>query len=115
MKNTINANDIDSLEKEFAEFAKNHIASRKNLYHLKNFPVDLWEKMAEAKLFEISADQKYGGKELDLASISRMGQILSRHGRCMGITLSWLLQILITRMVNKYGSKSNGKIFESIA
>ena len=92
-------------EKDIERFANRHIGDRKDLYNLEFFPEDLWEKMAEKKLFSVGTNQKFGGMGFDLELISMIGKILGRNGKCMGVALSWLIHVLISRMIQIHGSE----------
>lgn len=93
------------LETETSFFAATYIKNRNNLFHSNIFPDDLWKEMGKKQLLGICIDKKYGGKGLDLPEITHMARILSQKGECLGVTLSWGLHLLVSRLVNSYGTE----------
>jgi len=80
-----------------ADFAATHIATRPGLSGDRDFPWDLWKGMGGAGLLGIGIPGEYGGSGLGYPGISGAGKALTRHGLCLGITLSWLMHQITSR------------------
>ena len=79
------------------DFAAARIATRPELSTQKHFPMDLWQDMGGAGLLGLGVPEEFGGAGLDYPGIGTVGKALARHGRCLGITLSWLMHQITAR------------------
>ncbi len=82
---------IAAFQKNAARFALKEIAPRPDLNRLDDFPLDIWQKMAEAKLLGLSVPETYGGRGGNFLSILAASESLVAAGRNMGIALSWII------------------------
>jgi acyl-CoA dehydrogenase len=61
------------------------------------FPWDLWRDMGASGLLGVGVPSAYGGHGMDYPGIQETGRLLARHGRCLGMTLSWLIHQIVAR------------------
>lgn len=91
---------VDSMEAivgRVADFAAENIATRPGLSSDMDFPHDLWRDMARSGFLGIGVPEENGGSGLGYPGISAAGRALARRGRCLGITLSWLMHQIVSR------------------
>lgn len=62
-----------------------------------SFPEALWRKMGNAGLLGLGLPEAYGGSGGDWLSIQAAGEAFARGSRSMGMTLSWLIHLIICR------------------
>lgn len=106
----VNKNDKRHLlEAEFSRFAVDSVLNRDDLFELKQFPGDLWQKMGDQNLLGLGIEKPFGGLEENLSTISLMGKILAEKGKCMGVTLSWLIHTLVSRIISLHGTEKQKK------
>jgi alkylation response protein AidB-like acyl-CoA dehydrogenase len=115
-----------SSRERLGHFAEKYIASRKDLYTMEGFPLDIWQGMAADELMGFGVSEKYGGLGGTYLTISMAAQTLAQRGRNMGLTLSWVIhQIAARYFIGTFGNESqqaaylpelaNGNITASIA
>lgn len=80
-----------------ADFAATRIATQPFLCAQEHFPMDLWRDMGTAGLLGMGVPEEFGGKGLDYPGIVTAGRALARHGKCLGMTLSWLMHQVTAR------------------
>ena len=103
MAKALRGNDI-SLQKKMASFAKRYIACRDDLYYMDYFPDDIWSSMGKENLLGLSLPVEYGGLGGDYLSIVVAGEALVRQGHNMGIAMSWLTHLAVSRfLIGSYG------------
>ena len=118
--------DYISLQKKIAHFAEQHIAKRDELHSMDSFPQDIWSKMGEEKLLGLSLPVEYGGLGGSYLSTAVAGETLMRRGHNMGICISWLTHLSVSRfLIMGFGDDrqhdmylrglASGKITASIA
>jgi acyl-CoA dehydrogenase len=89
-----------------SRFAIEHVASRSDLQTMQDFPMDIWQKMAEAGFFRIGIAAEYGGSEDGFRQLTEAGEVFVRSGYNMGLALSWLYQqIIAIRVISGFGSE----------
>jgi len=87
------------LQKKVKRFAKEEIASNSELQTMEGFPMDIWKKMGKEKLLGISIPESYGGIWDDYLSIVLAIETFVRHGHNMGLALSWIIHIIVSRFL----------------
>jgi acyl-CoA dehydrogenase len=80
-----------------------------NLSGTDTFPVALWRKMGEAGLLGLGIPAAYGGSGGDWLSIQAAGEAFVSGSRNMGLALSWLIHVLVSRFA-VLGFGSTGQI-----
>lgn len=85
--------------KQAADFAAEHIAGRTDLLTEHDFPMDVWQKMGEAGLFQIGIDKTYGGIGGGYLTLLQAGEAFVQNGHNAGITMSWLYQQIIAHFI----------------
>ncbi len=107
MKNILIYNKI---EKEFAGFAINEIEGHDEFHQMIQFPAEIWQKMADQRLFGIGINKKFGGWNGDSQAIALAGHILTSHGGNMGVAMTWMMHEIISKwLISKYGSRKQQK------
>lgn len=87
----------DAIVESVADFAATRIATQPFLCAQGHFPMDLWQDMGAAGLLGMGVPEEFGGRGLDYPGIVTAGRALARHGRCLGMTLSWLMHQVTAR------------------
>jgi len=83
-----------------ARFAESVIDPRRaELSQTAMFPPDLWERMAREGFFRVGIPAEAGGTGGGAPAIQAVGEALTLHGGCLGVVLSWLIQVLVIRWV----------------
>lgn len=83
-----------------ARFAETVIDPRRDeLSRAVLFPEDLWERMGREGLYRVGIPEEAGGTGGGAPAIQAVGEALALHGGCLGVVLSWLIQVLVTRWV----------------
>lgn len=88
-----------SLVKLAGDFARDHVATRPDLSRSSDFPHDVWRAMGEAGLLGLGVPQAFGGHGCGFGVLGEVGRELTRRGRCLGITLMWMMQQIVARFV----------------
>ncbi len=87
------------LTERMAAFARAHIAPRRDLHTLESFPLDIWRGMAEDGLLGVGIAPQHGGTGGDWRDISALARTLSAKGGNLGIAMSWLVHIVVSRLI----------------
>lgn len=83
-----------------ARFAESVIdPHRSELIRTALFPLDLWERMGREGFYRIGIPVEAGGSGGGAPAIQAVGEVLALHGGCLGVVLSWLIQVMVTRWV----------------
>jgi acyl-CoA dehydrogenase len=85
------------LHAQAVSFARGRIAAMETLSSSTAFPWDLWRDMGVSGLLGIGVPSDYGGHGMGYPGIQETGRLLARHGRCLGMTLSWLIHQIVAR------------------
>ncbi|MFB3924786.1 MAG: acyl-CoA dehydrogenase family protein [Syntrophales bacterium] len=106
-----------NLAQKTAHFAQKEIAPRTDIRTADEFPLDIWRKMAAAELPGLALPQQFGGLGADCLSIAVCGEVLVREGRNMGMALSWLIHLVVSRfMILAHGNpRQHVKFIPSLA
>jgi alkylation response protein AidB-like acyl-CoA dehydrogenase len=91
--------ELLALKDMVARFARDEVATRDDLRNLIIFPPDLHEAMEKKGLFGIGVPAAYEGMGGGWEHIGAAGAALVEHGHCLGVACSWLMHVLITRIV----------------
>jgi len=73
-----------------AAFARERIAGRGDLHTLDAFPADLWREMGDAGLLGLTMPVEYGGGGHDRRTQVAAAEVLTRHGRNLGVVTTWM-------------------------
>lgn len=91
--------ELTALKDMVSRFARDEIAPRDDLRNMVIFPPDLHEAMEKKALFGIGIPSAYEGLGGGWLRMSVAGQAFTEHGRSLGVALSWLMHVLISRFV----------------
>ena len=95
-----------------ADFAAARIASRPELSAAADFPLDIWHDLGTEGFLGLGVPEEYGGNGHGYPDISAAGEALTRHGLCLGITLSWLMhQITARSFLGRFASESRKQTY----
>jgi alkylation response protein AidB-like acyl-CoA dehydrogenase len=86
-----------ALQKSFSRFAGKEIAPRRDLGMLEDFPLELWRKMAAARLLGVGIPEAYGGRGGNYLSLLSAGESLVESGHNLGIALAWIIHTVAAR------------------
>ncbi|MBU0992054.1 MAG: acyl-CoA dehydrogenase family protein [Proteobacteria bacterium] len=73
------------------------------------FSREQWAKAGQAGLMGIGLPEKYGGCGGGDLEIAITGQVIAETCRDMGFSLSWLVQILVSRLIATFGTDTQQK------
>jgi acyl-CoA dehydrogenase len=83
-----------------ARFAESVIDPRRvELSQTPMFPADLWERMGREAFFRVGVPTDAGGIGGGAPAIQAVGESLTLQGGCLGVVLSWLIQVMVVRWV----------------
>lgn len=83
-----------------ARFAESVIDPRRvDLSCTSVFPADLWERMGREGFYRVGIPAEHGGSGGGAPAVQAVGEALTLHGGCLGVVLSWLIQVMVTRWV----------------
>ncbi|NPU84303.1 MAG: acyl-CoA dehydrogenase [Syntrophaceae bacterium] len=83
-----------------ARFAESVIDPRRiELSQTVLFPSDLWERMGREGFYRIGIPAEAGGSGGGAPAVQAVGEALAFHGGCLGVVLSWLIQVMVIRWV----------------
>ncbi|HOS97626.1 MAG TPA: acyl-CoA dehydrogenase family protein [Deltaproteobacteria bacterium] len=85
------------LHAQAVSFARGRIAAMETLSSATAFPWGLWRDMGASGLLGAGVPSAYGGQGMGYPGIQETGRLLARHGRCLGMTLSWLIHQIVAR------------------
>ena len=93
------------IHKQAAAFAAEYVACRPDLQTGQEFPIDIWQKMGEAGLFQIGIAEIYGGTGGGYLDLLKGGEAFVKSGYNLGLALSWLYQQIIAHyVINVFGT-----------
>jgi acyl-CoA dehydrogenase len=91
--------ELKGLRELAARFAGHHIAVRPDLHLNTAFPPDLHEAMSRGNLYGIGIPVAYQGMGGGWLHMAVAGQALVENGYNLGVALSWLMHVLLSRFV----------------
>lgn len=86
---------LSALQEEVGRFAEAEALPR--LRSAGEFPLALWRKMGEAGLLGLGLPVAYGGSGGGWLSIQAATEAFVRRGRNLGMALSWLIHLMVSR------------------
>lgn len=86
-----------AIRAEVEAFAADNVAGRSDLAESAEFPWDVWQAMGRAGLFGIGLPEAYGGRGGGYRELAAAGEALVRGGGCLGLALSWVLEVIAGR------------------
>lgn len=115
MTNRLNVG-LKSIETQFFDFARDHMACLPGLGELTAFPHDLWGKMGSQNLLNPALFNNQGVENNFCLAITRAGRSLVHGGGNLGMGLSWMIHHLVAgsllRSVNT--QEAYGPLFHKI-
>jgi alkylation response protein AidB-like acyl-CoA dehydrogenase len=91
--------ELNSLRELVTRFAGEHVAPRTDLYQRTSFPEDLHSEFARENLYGIGIPVAYRGMGGGWLHMAVAGQALVESGLNLGVALSWLMHVLLSRFV----------------
>ena len=85
--------------KQTAAFAAKYIAPRADLQTGQEFPMDIWQEMGKAGLFQIGIAKTHGGAGGGYLELLKAGEAFVESGGNVGLAVSWLYQQIIARFI----------------
>ncbi len=85
------------LQERVARFALREVAQRKDLSRADDFPMEVWDRMAEAGLLGLGIPERYGGAGEGYRSAVFALKSFVQGGRNMGMALSWMIHLVVAR------------------
>ncbi|HOC59279.1 MAG: acyl-CoA/acyl-ACP dehydrogenase [Syntrophaceae bacterium] len=86
-----------NFQKITADFAAQHVSGQTDLQTDQLFSKEIRRKMGEAGLFRIGLPERYGGDNGSCLDLLQAGETFVRHGRNLGLGVSWIFQQIIAR------------------
>ncbi len=100
------------LHAQAVSFARERIATSETLSSNTAFPWDLWQDMGASGLLGAGVPSAHGGHGMGYPGIQETGRFLARHGRCLGMTLSWLIHQIVARFfLGTFGSEEQKRAY----
>lgn len=87
------------VRKQTAAFAAKYIAPRADLQTGQEFPMDIWQEMGKAGLFQIGIAKTHGGAGGGYFELLKAGEAFVESGCNVGLAVSWLYQQIIARFI----------------
>ncbi len=94
---TESSGESSPLEKKFQRFGTECIDAYPKLNQLSSLPDDIWQKMADQRLFGIGIGTEFNGHGGSSRSLVNAGKTLVEHGGNLGIALSWMIHEMVAR------------------
>lgn len=91
--------ELNSLRELVLRFAGEYVAPRTDLHQRMSFPEDLQNELARKNLYGIGVPVAYRGMGGGWLHMAVAGQALVESGYNLGVALSWLMHVLISRFV----------------
>ncbi len=91
--------ELNALRELVTRFAGEHVAPRTDLYRRTDFPDDLHDDLARENLYGIGIPVAYRGMGGGWLHMAVAGQALVESGCSLGVALSWLMHVLVSRFV----------------
>ncbi len=91
--------ELNAIRELVTRFAGEHVAPRTDLYRLTSFPQDLRDALARENLYGIGVPVAYRGMGGGWLHMAVAGEALVESGCSLGVALSWLMHVLISRFV----------------
>ena len=91
--------NLITIREQVAHFSEQNIACRGDLHTMDGFPFDIWHKMGQEKLLGLNLPEAYGGLGGNYLSTVVAGETLVRRGHNMGLALSWLVHLIVSRFL----------------
>jgi len=88
----------DDMIDKFRRFATDHVATRPELHHAKDFPADLWQAMGADGLPGLGLPEDFGGHGGNFALIADCCRTLSEAGGNLGVAMSWMAHNLNAKL-----------------
>jgi len=85
--------------KQAAAFAAEYIACRADLQTGQEFPMDIWQAMGKAGLFQIGIAKTHGGAGGGYLELLKAGEAFVESGCNVGLAVSWLYQQIIAHYI----------------
>ncbi len=96
-----------ALRQKVARFAEREIASRTDLHSAQEFPYEIWRRIGEEGLLGLNLPVSYGGMGYKQPLVTAVGETLVQRGHNVGLGLSWLIHILVSRfLIMRFGRKA---------
>ena len=99
-------NNIESTESRIGKLCQAIVSERTSSKTPRFLFQDLWDKTAAAGLFGVGLPESFGGKGGGLTSVAIAGRIITEVFRDTGFSLSWLVHVLVSRLIALYGTPS---------
>ena len=101
---------MKNLQKRSEVFALRELASREDLCLTDKFPFDIWEKMGKENYFGLNIPTIYGGCGESSLAVKVAGEAFVNKGGNMGMVLSWIIHIIISRfLLLEFGTEKQKK------
>jgi alkylation response protein AidB-like acyl-CoA dehydrogenase len=101
--------DVASIEEQFSNFARDHIAPLPGLGHLSSFPENLWEKMGKENLLNPALFKDSNLDDTPCPAITRAGRAVVCKGGNLGMALSWMVHHLVACYLLSSGGGNDGQ------
>jgi len=88
----------DKMIENFQRFAADHVATRPELHHAKDFPADLWRAMGTNGLLGLGLPEDCGGGGGNFSLIADCCRTLSEAGGNLGVAMSWMAHNLNAKL-----------------
>lgn len=83
---------------QFRRFAADHVATRRDLHHARDFPADLWHTMGKSGLLGLGLPEDCGGHAGNFALIADCCRVLGEVGGNLGVAMSWMAHNLNAKL-----------------
>jgi len=101
---------MENLKKRAELFALEELASREDLCLIDKFPFDIWEKMGKENYLGLNIPEIYGGCDESSLAVKVAGEAFVNKGGNMGLVLSWIIHIIISRfLLLEFGTEKQKK------
>lgn len=80
------------------DFAIEHVATRPELHHSKDFPEDLWRALGSAGLLGVGLPEAWGGGGASFQVMAECCRTLSEAGGNLGVAMTWMAHNLNARL-----------------
>ena len=101
---------MENLRKRAELFARRELASREDLCLTDKFPFDIWEKMGDENYLGLNIPAIYGGCGKSSLAVTVAGEAFVSQGHNMGMVLSWIIHIIISRfLLLEFGTEKQKK------
>ncbi|MGC9325758.1 MAG: acyl-CoA dehydrogenase family protein, partial [Desulfomonilia bacterium] len=106
------SDELAAIRDRIMDLSIRNIAPRVDLFTSEVFPVDLWQEMGREDLLGIGIPREYGGSGLGYLGSAVAGMALAESSRCLGFTLSWIMNQIIARFfLVEFGNRSQNETY----